>query len=446
MNNNGLKMTKVFRVTQVRYYRHWVAACLLLLLTCVCHAAPEFPQLTGRVVDQANLLSEQQKSRLTSLLAKHEETTSNQIVIVTLQSLQEYAIAEYGYQLGRHWGIGQKDRNNGVLLIVAPNQRKVRIEVGYGLEGALTDVLASQIIQNEITPRFRDGDLSGGIEAGTSAILEAVVGEYRAKPRKTQFSGRSYVPDWEGLKSLFNFVVVIGIVLGFLHKHNAITTGTIHKVLYAIVPMYVGVWLLSASFITASVVTFPITLFYVAPWIAKWISTMTLALTLSANLTIWIGLVYLLDFDTGAATLLTLFIAIFVIMPITHYKLPFFQRKYGDKFVLNCLFWSAVSIFIVTTIWSLGVLLGILTDANVDLEKLVVGIMVAPFGILFVLILSMLLRGQNPFGRVNSSRNNRSSSDSSFSSTSGSSSSSSSNSGFSSGGGRFGGGGSSGSW
>ncbi len=173
---------------------------------------------------------------------------------------------------------------------------------------------------------------------------------------------------------------------------------------------------------------------------------MTLALTLSANLAIWIGLAYLLDFDTSAATLLTLFIDIFVIMPITHYKFPFFQRKYGDKFVPNCLFWSVISIFIVTTIWSLGVLLGVLTDANVDLEKLVVGIMVAPFGILFVLILSMPLRGQNPFGKVNSSRNNRSSSNSSFSSTSGSSSSGSSNSGFSSGGGRFGGGGSSGSW
>ncbi|MEE9424034.1 MAG: TPM domain-containing protein [Methylococcales bacterium] len=446
MNNNGLKMTKVFHVTQVQYFRHWVAACLLLLLTGVCHAAPEFPQLTGRVVDEANLLSEQQKSRLTSLLAEHEEITSNQIVIVTLQSLQEYAIADYGYQLGRHWAIGQKDRNNGVLLIVAPNQRKVRIEVGYGLEGALTDVLASQIIQNEITPRFRDGDLSEGIEAGTSAILDAVVGEYRAKPRKTQFSGQSYVPDWEGLKSLFNFVVVIGIVLGFLRKRNAITTETIHKVLYMIVPMYVGVWLLSASFITASIVMFPITLFYVTPWIAKWISTMTLALTLSANLAIWIGLVYLLDFDTGAATLLTLFIAIFVIMPITHYKFPFFQRKHGDKCVLNCLFWFAISIFIVTTIWSLGVLLGILTDANVDLEKLVVGIMVAPFGMMFVLILSMLLRGQNPFGKLNSSRNNRSRNDSGFSSTSSSSSSGSSNSGFSSGGGRFGGGGSSGSW
>lgn len=160
-----------------------------LMLVTVCLAQPNFPALTGRVVDQANILTDQQEQQLTSKLAAHEKKTSNQVVVVTLPSLQGYDIADYGYQLGRHWKIGQKNLDNGVLLIVAPNERKVRIETGYGLEGVLPDVLANQIIQDQILPHFRNGDFAGGIEAGTQAILDAIAGEYQASPNQRNSAG-----------------------------------------------------------------------------------------------------------------------------------------------------------------------------------------------------------------------------------------------------------------
>jgi len=139
-------------------------------------AALSFPALTGRVVDEANVLTLVTHAMLDAELAAYEQKTSNQVVVVTLKSLQGTTIEDYGYQLGRAWGIGQKGVNNGVLLIVAPNERKVRIEVGYGLEGVLTDALSSTIIQNIILPDFRNGQLDNGIAKGTEAILATLGG------------------------------------------------------------------------------------------------------------------------------------------------------------------------------------------------------------------------------------------------------------------------------
>lgn len=149
-------------------------------------AAIEFPPLTGRVVDEANLLSPGTRAQLTERLAQHERETSNQVVIVTLKSLQGYVIEDYGYQLGRAWGIGQGKLNNGVVLIVAPNERKVRIEVGYGLEGDLTDIQSHTIIQNIILPRFREGDFETGIVEGTDALLGTLAGTYEPMPATPQ--------------------------------------------------------------------------------------------------------------------------------------------------------------------------------------------------------------------------------------------------------------------
>ena len=158
------------------------AAALLGLLTAAAQAAPQFPALTGRVVDEAGILSPQAESELTSQLAAHERTTTNQVVVLTLKSLDGYDIADYGYQLGRYWAIGQKDKNNGVVLIVAPTERKVRIEVGYGLEGTLTDALSRDIIERAIRPPFRQGNYEQGIRAGVGAILLALTGEYQPAP------------------------------------------------------------------------------------------------------------------------------------------------------------------------------------------------------------------------------------------------------------------------
>ena len=148
----------------------------LLLLFCLAAGAPayaqQYPKLTGRVVDQANLLGAVDEAALTQKLEGLEQASSRQLVVATVPDLQGYPIEDYGYKLGRAWGIGQNEANNGTILLVAPNERKVRIEVGYGLEPILTDALSSLIIQNQILPRFKAGDYPGGINAGADAIIE----------------------------------------------------------------------------------------------------------------------------------------------------------------------------------------------------------------------------------------------------------------------------------
>jgi len=145
---------------------------VLMVLPSLAQAAITFPALSGRVVDEAQLLSPAQEAELTSRLAALETQTGDQLVVVTLNSLQDQEIADYGYQLGRHWGIGQKENDGGALLIVAPNERRVRVEVGYGLEGVLTDGWSGLLIQNQILPAFRNGDYAGGIITGTNALIE----------------------------------------------------------------------------------------------------------------------------------------------------------------------------------------------------------------------------------------------------------------------------------
>jgi len=156
--------------------KSWLAALvgmiLLLLFFSAAAQAQSFPKLTGRVVDNANLLSPEQRAALTNELAALEAKNRRQLVVVTIPDLQGYPIEDYGYRLGRAWGIGEKDVNSGALLIVAPKERKVRIEVGYGLEPIVTDALSSVIIQQQILPAFRNGDMAGGIMAGTKALVD----------------------------------------------------------------------------------------------------------------------------------------------------------------------------------------------------------------------------------------------------------------------------------
>ena len=153
----------------------WIALAVVLTAAAWsggAAAALKFPALTGRVVDQANVLSPEVEAGLTQKLAALEMANGRQLVVVTLSSLQGTDIEDYGYQLGRAWGIGQKSSNNGVLFIVAPAEHKVRIEVGYGLEPVLTDALSAIILQNQVLPRFRSGDVQGGVVAGTDALIE----------------------------------------------------------------------------------------------------------------------------------------------------------------------------------------------------------------------------------------------------------------------------------
>lgn len=158
--------------------RHILLSLLLILCAAAqAFAAPQFPALSGRVVDGAAILSAAGRSALDKKLAEYEAGTTNQVVVVTVASLQDYSIEEYGYQLGRQWQVGQKGRNNGALLIVAPTEKKVRIEVGYGLEPLLTDAASSAIIHGIILPAFREGQMEKGITEGVDAMLSVLGGK-----------------------------------------------------------------------------------------------------------------------------------------------------------------------------------------------------------------------------------------------------------------------------
>ncbi len=164
---------------------------------CVCamiialpaQAALNFPALTGQVVDSADMLDDQSAEHLSQMLRAHQQLTTEQVVVVTVPNLQGISIEDYGYQLGRHWGIGQKDKDNGALLIVARDDRKVRIEAGYGLEGRLTDAQSSVIINQIITPAFKKGDFVGGITRGTEAIIQVLGGDPLAEPATSAAAG-----------------------------------------------------------------------------------------------------------------------------------------------------------------------------------------------------------------------------------------------------------------
>ncbi len=159
--------------------RHAFFAVFALIFT-VCAAAAQtlsFPALTGRVVDDAGILDAGTRAELTQTLAALESKTTDQLVVVTLKSLQGTSIEDYGYQLGRAWKIGQKAKNNGILLIVVPGERRVRIEVGYGLEGTVTDAISKLIIEDSIVPRFKAGDFSGGIKRGVEDIVQVLTGD-----------------------------------------------------------------------------------------------------------------------------------------------------------------------------------------------------------------------------------------------------------------------------
>ena len=144
---------------------------LLLLVLALPAAAQDFPKLTGRVIDNANLLSPADEAELTGELEALEQRSSRQLVVATVPSLGGYEIEDYGYRLGRAWGIGQKEADNGAILLVAPNERRVRVEVGYGLEPILTDAFSNRVVEETVLPRFKAGDMPGGIKAGVDALI-----------------------------------------------------------------------------------------------------------------------------------------------------------------------------------------------------------------------------------------------------------------------------------
>ncbi len=202
----------------------WLRATALVIVVLVWAAIagiggalaadPVFPALTGQVVDGANLLTAQQEASLSISLAALEDKSTDQVVVVTVSSLQGYPIEDFANRLFRHWQIGQKTKNNGVLLVVAPNERKVRIEVGFGLEGTITDGVSSDIIQNTILPQFRRGDFGGGVMAGVKDIEDTLTLDPAELVKRAKGGGRDRNPsswvDW--LPLLFWAAIVLFIL------------------------------------------------------------------------------------------------------------------------------------------------------------------------------------------------------------------------------------------
>lgn len=179
-------------------------------------SALDVPLLTGRIVDNAHLLPAGLAASLSAELAAHEARTSNQVALLTLPSLEGEPLEEFSHRVATTWKLGQKGTDNGVLVLVVPGERKVRIEVGYGLEGTLTDLKSSRIIREEMVPRFRSGDFAGGIFAGVKAVLGTIEGTYKPPgPGQVHARGRSPILD-----AVFMAVagIMFGSFFGFMHK------------------------------------------------------------------------------------------------------------------------------------------------------------------------------------------------------------------------------------
>lgn len=187
------------------------------LLAVAPALAQTFPALTGRVVDQAGILSPQTEAALTQKLAALEARNGAQLVVATIRSLEDHEIRDYGYRLGRAWGIGQAKTNTGALLLVAPNDRQVAVEVGYGLEGALTDAYANRLLDQEVIPRFKAGDMEGGVVAGVDALVEQIglePGEARARVAAAE-AGPARPAQSDGDGGIIGLVITL-LVLWFI--------------------------------------------------------------------------------------------------------------------------------------------------------------------------------------------------------------------------------------
>jgi uncharacterized protein len=188
---------------------------MTVLFVCVFSTlafAIDFPPLTGRVVDQANVMTAQSRGDVEAKLKDLEDKSGIQLVVATVKSLQGSDIETYANQLFRSWKLGEAKKNNGVLLLVAPAEHKVRIEVGYGLEGTLTDALSSVIISSAIIPRFKAGDFSGGIERGVDGIISVLSGDSADWQRKIGVRSESAADDFNKLFPILIFILVIFIV------------------------------------------------------------------------------------------------------------------------------------------------------------------------------------------------------------------------------------------
>ena len=196
--------------------RLWLRAVIVLVVAALCAgialAAASFPPLTGRVVDQANILSPVTVADLERKLADLEQKSRIQLVVATVPSLDGVEIEPYANGLFRAWKLGDAKDNNGALLLVAPKERRVRIEVGYGLEGTLTDAVSSIIISNAIAPRFKAGDFNGGVTRGVDDIITALTtdsAEWKPKPTDMRAEHEASLLDTLAPFLIFLFIMFV---------------------------------------------------------------------------------------------------------------------------------------------------------------------------------------------------------------------------------------------
>src|SRR5580658_10564238 len=198
--------------------RSSIAAGVVLCWLTPLAFALDFPALTGRVVDQAGVINAASRAAIDAKLKALEDKSGIQLVVATVKSLQGGDIETYANQLFRFWKLGEAKKNSGVLLLVAPADHKVRIEVGYGLEGTLTDALSSVIISSAIIPRFKDGDFSGGIERGVDGIVSILSGDTADWQPKVSVRQDDPAADFDQLFPFLFFLLIIFIVWYLTHN------------------------------------------------------------------------------------------------------------------------------------------------------------------------------------------------------------------------------------
>ncbi len=254
---------------------------LLVLLSLIPGISPgqSVPFLSARVNDYAGILSSQTIFNLENQLKEHETKTSNQVAVLTIASLEGSSIEEFSIKVAETWKLGQKEKDNGVLLLVSRDDRKLRIEVGDGLEGVLTDAVSSQIIRREIVPHFKNGDYDSGISAGVSAILGTIEGTYVAEEDDVSSSEGGFEDIGEKIVGLgiFGFVVGMFTFIALFQK------GAVSWFLYVfLMPFWLAFpWAILGTFIPfiVYVILFPILKVFLQRnpvtkrWSEKWVAT-----------------------------------------------------------------------------------------------------------------------------------------------------------------------------
>ncbi|HAB51735.1 MAG TPA: methanol dehydrogenase, partial [Ignavibacteriales bacterium] len=187
---------------------------LFLIFYSSSFAQPELPQLSNWANDYTSTLSPQELQQLNFRLKSYEDTTTNQLVSLMIASLDGYPLEEYSFEVAERNKIGTKEKSNGVLFLVVKNDKKMRIEVGYGLEGVLPDALSSSIIRNEITPYFRKNEYYAGITSGINAIIAAIGSEY-----KSDFKEKS---NGISISGIIILLLIIFIIISFIPKSGRI--------------------------------------------------------------------------------------------------------------------------------------------------------------------------------------------------------------------------------